>query len=310
MIQLTENAIMLVNDDGTKTAFEIDELQSRIIKSSLAAGMRDVAFAEDIALAIEYALSKGGETASGYTLEDIDAVVVRALRGAGYPRIANHYEKENGVSEGHVRNEEAAIQAILETHLALTGKTLTSTVGRVRAALDTLGVDQLSPTLALELGKHYKQSTPSSPVPPIRESGRALSIQDLLDLVPDVATRWIDLGALRVHAVSDLFPTLKIDVDLKMFATASGLTPPFTEMALNPLSPTLSAAINALAGGVAKRNATFAEKPLIYLRFVEMEAFASECLGGVWPESKPLCEEIAAALVEGVNGDVFKTVFV
>ena len=58
MIKLADNSIMLIGPDGILNVFESDKLQSKIIRSFMLAGVRDIWLAEDITLAVEYALEQ------------------------------------------------------------------------------------------------------------------------------------------------------------------------------------------------------------------------------------------------------------
>ena len=95
MIKLCDTAITIINPDGTRFVFEIDELQSRIIKSCLAAGIRDVWIAEDISLSIEYALIQDEDASRVFTLADINYIVVKILEETGYPEVAEKFRLQN-----------------------------------------------------------------------------------------------------------------------------------------------------------------------------------------------------------------------
>jgi len=129
MIKLCDSAITIIHPDGTRFVFEIEELQSRIIKSCLAAGIRDVWIAEDISLSIEYALSQEGDSSKIFTLADINFIVVKILEETGYPEVADNFRLQNELEEETVQVSSDVVLDILENNLGLTGNALDSVSG-------------------------------------------------------------------------------------------------------------------------------------------------------------------------------------
>ena len=96
MVQMSEKQIFLRDADGGKVPFDTGQLQTRLIGSFLAAGLREESFmSEEIVLALEYTLLNSPRTEPVFCRSEVDSAVIRLLESIGFPEVA-HIFRRNG----------------------------------------------------------------------------------------------------------------------------------------------------------------------------------------------------------------------
>ena len=300
MIKEKSDIIYILHADGTKSVFEPEQLQADIIRSSLQSGLRDAWFAEDISLAIEFALRSTTEQTPTYPETDINSIVIKALEETGYPAVANTYRHLTKTKQTKVASDRKLINEIISRYLQMNGDSGKKCADAVENACNKLGIKQASPFLILELAKYYKdQHTPVREITTIAKNiskQHLLSADEVIKQLDHKTVKLIKNGTLRVNSVSSLFPAVKIDLDFYQFVNGLGLDIPLTEMAIYPFLPLLAESVNDIVTTISSmRDCTLAELPL-YLRVCHCSEFAQKVLDSSWPEAEPICQDILERL--------------
>lgn len=321
MIKLCSSAITIINPDGTRFVFEIEELQSRIIKSCLAAGIRDVWIAEDISLSIEYALSQNNETSSVFTLSDLNFIVVKILEETGYPEVAENFKLQNDIEDEIVKVSRDIVVDVVKNNLGLTGVALEDVAKETKIALDKIGAVDVSPMLILELAKFYKnKSYAVEEMHRISVSGSVegdtwrVPVSEIISNLATDTRLFLEKGVVQVVGVSPLYPAIKIDIKITKFATLLGLEFPLTEMAIIPHFFSLAHHINViietvdtLFSEITRGTEAELSTPLpIYLNVRDMSQFAEKWMYSVWPDAHQCCEDMLYYLERDLVRGVFK----
>ena len=239
MIQLSNTSIMIFRADGSTIPFDVEEVQTRIIRACIAAGETESWIAGDISLSIEFALL----STKNRTIKesDLESMVVRALEDSGYPHVASDF-KRNAVTSAlsDIPVNEKTVLATIAPTLSLPDEKLEIVAAKVMQALLGIGFETCSPRLMVELARHYRDRDQSS-TPVLRLPSQPLKPgDDVMLLKPSdfhalASVNLKDLltgGSLRIHGVSRLFAALKIDISLIRFADAMELSKPVSELAL------------------------------------------------------------------------------
>ena len=91
MIQLSNTSIMIFRADGSTVPFDVEEIQTRIIRACIAAGETESWIAGDLSLSIEFALL----STKNRTIKesDLENMIIRALEESGYPHVAADFKR-------------------------------------------------------------------------------------------------------------------------------------------------------------------------------------------------------------------------
>lgn len=326
MIMLKDNAILVIGQDGRSTPFEPEDLQTRIIKSCLSSGNKDVWIAQDISLSVEYALSSkaGGGTATVRAAE-LDALVTRILDETGYHDVAESFRVSAPKEEGLLDCSDTAMLAgMVSKRLGISGDKLESVTLSLLSALANLGVERCSPELALALARHYKDSLPDGvsklKAPSLKSAkgkgeGEFLAESpEILKGLPDSIAGFVSDGVISIRPLSRLFPVLALDLRLAPLAERAGFERPVTELALAPGLGPLVAAIDAMAerADVVCSLAGRGDRlPLpLWVRMADISEFCSDWLGygpeGVGQASR----ELASMVLSPLAREPFKTTLI
>lgn len=321
MIKLCDSAITIINPDGTRFVFELDELQSRIIKSCLAAGIRDVWIAEDISLSIEYALIQDKDASRVFTLADINYIVVKILEETGYPEVAEKFRLQNDLEDETVKVSNDIVVDIIKNNLGLVGKALENVAQETKDALTSLNAADVSPALIIELAKHYKnKSSAVNEMRNISVTGSAegeswrVPVNEIMARLETDTKPFFDSGVLQVAGVSPLYPAVKIDLMITKFASQLGLESPLTEMAVIPHFFSLAhhinvtvAAVDQLFDDITRGTEAARTEPLpIYINVRDMSVFAKDWMHSLWPDAHECCEDMLYYLERDLERGVFK----
>jgi hypothetical protein len=261
MIMLMDSAIMILDRDGRATPFDSEELQTRIIKACLAAGGSDTWIAQDISLSVEFAiLSQSGGAPARVGEAEFDALVVKVLDETGYPEVAERFRSSLPKDDSLIRLSDTAFLAdFLARRAGLEGARLDSALAATLAAFAKLGIERVSPQLALEMARHYKDVLPPESHPfkaprlkAFSRRGVALFLAEAAELLelsalPRFTAKHVESGALSARPLSGLFPSLGIGLDFARFAEAEGLAKPSSELALLPRFGALAESVDAVA---------------------------------------------------------------
>ena len=310
MIQLCSRAVLTKNSDGTTAFFQPDKLQEKLASSCRAAGMNDAWIAEDIALSVEFTL---GELGKGkvFTNAEIDSIVVKVLHEAGLGAIAIHYRQLQDNSEEELSFKRDKITEIVNRYLQVDKEYSESIISQVEDAGRKLLLKQASPTLILELAKHYMNETPllATQAPSSLESCPWLITKEaILKKISGDTSKLIAAEALSPSGISRLFPSIRVEVKFAKFAEEFNLTPPTADFLLISYLQNLADALDDIIETTQHLTTNLPTKQdniPVYLKFVDAPGFTEQWLGGNWNESTSCFEELVTELKELMKNDIF-----
>ena len=314
MIKLCNRAVLTHKGDGSTEFFQSDLLQKKIETSCHAAGLKETWIAEDIALAVEFSLGELGNE-SVFTEPEIDSIVVKILQEAGLGSVAQHYRRLQDNPEPEISFTPSAIREIVVKYLHFDSEQLDDIVEKVTDAGRKLLLKNTSPTLILELAKHYiddqtyiTQHSDKSLSERFNSCPWLVARESILQKISGMTSELVASEVLKVSGISKLFPSIRIEISFANFAKNAGLLAPVTDFTifshLANLAEALDDIINVakeLSLSHPKLNAAIP----IYLKFIDAQLFTNEWLGGNWSESKECFEDLVVELKELLQNDVF-----
>ncbi|MDD5697216.1 MAG: hypothetical protein PHH77_01250 [Victivallaceae bacterium] len=315
MIKLADTSIMLTDAEGVTSVFDPDRLQSRIIRSFLAAGITESCLADDISLAVEFSLRKSKRKEKIFTFSEINNVVVRILKDTGFPEIAAIYERSNTCSRMTVDPEFNTIRKLFRKHLGINHASLDDICGKVIAAARQLGIKNAAPGLFVELAKHYESADFSdTDIEPVslaaweQDNRWLVSTQAIARELAVSARGLAEAGVIRLIGVSSMFPSIRVFFMINEFCRFHGLGGPLTEMVLMPYLFSAGKAVDNCITTIerlAAEQAAGKDLP-IFLTIPDMSSFAVQLLEASWPEAENDCREMIAPLCNSLTRPLFK----
>jgi len=304
MIRVGEHTFFLLAPDGRSVPFDPAVLQERIA-SALGGGTdpKDAFVARDITSAVELALASrknGPEDSSCFKAEALDELVVRILNGAGYRSAAEKFRREAIRNGDFVRIPLDRIRSFIEENLSLSGEMLDRIAEKVFHTMKSIGADDSSPGLVLELARHFLSAAAGGvrfnieqpDFTPDKEC--TIKSSELEAALPDEARSFFEKRILRVHPVNlRILPALRIDVRLTGIAEREALSAPLTELALAPGFIRAARAADALclaADGLFRAHGNLADLPAkVLLNLADASVFTREWMGCNSVESQEKC---------------------
>jgi hypothetical protein len=317
MIKLSESSVMLSRSDGSVINFDAGALQTEIIKSFLAAGIRDAWVAEDIVLAVEYALLQSSRPDNLFPLSEVNAAIIKILEETGYPEVADIYRKNNSRLDIEFSPDRDYLNQLISRHLGLTGELLKTVAEKVAGAAAALDIDSAAAVLFIELAKFYKTRLPQAPEIQLvglsthnagtaRGYVAAAAIEESLSAQSRTVVRD---GILRPHGISPLFPAIRMTLKIKLLAEQAELVPPVTELMIIPGFPAPAAAVNdcvKTAQRLYAESSGETRKLPVYLNIPDMSEFAAGYLDAQWPEGRECCAEMFTYFEQLLDEPLFK----
>ncbi|MFA7230464.1 MAG: hypothetical protein WC071_04280 [Victivallaceae bacterium] len=317
MIKLANNSIMLLDYNGVISSFEPDSLQAKIIRCFIAAGLGESWIAEDITMAVEFALEHSTRENRIFTLSEINSTVVKILGDTGFPEVADIYQRGNVCSKITYNAEADTVSKLISKHLGLSGRHLEVLTGKVLHSTRKLDITTAPPTLFVELAKYYEteefacESLDAINLPKWQQSSQWLVTREAIyeQLRPETC-KLLDANLIRMSAVSRLFPAVKLTFMISDFARFRELTPPLTEMILIPYLYSVGKALNdcaAVASNLCRKNTNQEQTGLpVFLTIPDMSGFAIQMLEASWPEAENDCREMLSPIREALSNSLFK----
>ncbi len=238
MIRIGEHASLILFPDGRAIPFEPAYLLQRLEKVLAERIDQSETVARDIVSAVELVLAgHGGQSIREEALNDL---VVRILNSAGLNSAAAAYRDDAVLNGGMDRIPQAKLRTFLEENLELTGNILDRISEKVGNTMKSIGADESSPALALELAKHFlsiasaaKFNVELPDFTPDKEC--IIRPEDMLVRLAPVSAAFFEKRILRINPVNlKIFPALRLEVRLTGIATENRLLSPLTELALAP----------------------------------------------------------------------------
>lgn len=306
---------MLIDGDGVMSAFDTELLESRIARCFVGVGIRESWVAEDIALAVEFALAQSSRREKIFSVSEVNSAVTRILENTGFPDAAAVYRVGNVCSRIMLERKQDILEQLIHKHLGLTGAHLSAIAANVANAAQKLKIDQASPALYIELAKHLESeflNQAEVPAPATRKLDKyspwLISADEIGNSLKPPERELLDAGIFRLSGISRLFPAVKIVFRINELARFHQLLPPLTEMMLTPC---LYVAGDALRCWIETAGKLYREscrdEPLpVYLNVPDMASFARQKLDMRWPDAEKECREMLTPLYADLTNPLFK----
>ena len=310
MNEQNTNTIRIQEHDGHVTAFNVMELQTRLIGAFLASGRRDASFlAEEIALAVEYTLARLPRPEPVFARGEIEAAVIRLLEETALPEVARAFRK-GGAAETTTRiaaDEDTLRELLRRFFCGADDRRFDRIMENVMDAAKKLDISDAAPHLWLELARHYDSLLEPEPsdvetaTPPLV----TLTREELRELLPETAKSWADAGILRINGVTSLFPCIHFFFMMNEFALYHHLSAPVTELEIEPLLYRVGAVFEEIRQRVEKRLECSSPLPCL-LDIPDMFDFIADYAGGERIGSENLAVELAGVIKSGLSCDLYK----
>ena len=284
MTDSNNKTITILERDGRSVTFNVMELQTRLIGAFLASGRRDVSYlAEEIALAVEYALTQLPRPEPVFARGEIEAAVIRFLEEANLPEVARAFRKGGAVeTTARISADAKTLRELLRRFFCGSDDArFDRLLEIVLDAAKKLDISDASPHLWLELARHY-----DALIEPEAEDGTVapaalvtLTRDELRELLPEKALEWHNAGILRINGVTSLFPCIHFFFMINDFALYHKMSAPVTELEIEPLLYQVGAVLEEIRRKVEKRLDTATALPCL-LDIPDMFDFIADYAGG------------------------------
>ncbi|MCP4176702.1 MAG: hypothetical protein GY756_02960 [bacterium] len=316
MICLSSSAIMIVANDGTKKAFDSEELQSKLINSCLVSGLKDFWLAEDLANAVENALAYQTENGITFSESEINLFIVKILEDAGYPNVAANFKSNNTILTEDINVSIENIYDTLKNNLGIKGGDLIKLSKKVYRACDSLEIQNASLSLIIELGRYYRNKNINFSefskfgFANVSGSSWILSRKKILPLLSDNINDLLDIDMIDVSGVSSLFPSIKLSIRFEILAEHFKLTPILTELVFFPCFDIAIHAVNEIISSIKnyilahKKEYGIKQDIPVYLRFTDIHNFVKKYFGVTSHNGDAFCRDIAVSFAESLKFSV------
>lgn len=309
---------MITAESGEAVPFDSEQIQTGIVSSFNAAGIHDEWLAEDIAMAVEFALAQNAYESKSFSALEINTTIVKILEDNGFPEAAEHYRNCNSFAEITINADPNTIRLLLARQLALYGETLQETVDKVMDATQRLGIEYATPALYLEMARHFKNvATPlpklaSSALPsaPATSKPRYLvTATEINAALSSEVRRIVDAGIVFPKGISSISNSLILELRLSKLATYLRLEPVITEMMLIPHFNATAKGLNEcfIRAQELMDSKQHSVAIPVFLSVPDMSIFAAKYLEAEWPEAKKDCRYLLTCLSKSLDFDVFNT---
>jgi hypothetical protein len=318
MIKLSELVVMVANHDGTVIEFEAEQFQTEIIRSFLAAENNELWVAEDIVMAVEYALLAHDSDEKIFSLTEIESIIIGILEDAGFAEVAESYRRTHRQRHITFSPERNYLLQLLNRHAGLTGRNLEAVTDKVIVAGSKLHIDAAAPELFVELAKYYKSQLLNKESPALeklvlptsteRLRRISISIDKIKEQLNEASVSCLNKNIIQLYSISSLFPAVRIAINMKKVAEHAALTPPVTELLLLPNFSEIANAVNdvvKVTEAVFHEYTSGGDLPL-YISVPDMAEFAEYWLEADWPECRPCCRDMMSFLEEMLERKPFK----
>ena len=306
----SKRKIEIQDRDGRVAPFNVMELQTRLIGAFLASGRRDLSYlAEEIALAVEYTLTRLPRPEPVFARGEIEAAVLRFLEEANLPEVARVFRKGGAVeTTTRIAADENTLRELLRRFFCGSDDTrFDRLLEIVLAAAKKLEISDASPHLWLELARHYdnllepERNDSVTPPPPLV----TLTRDELRELLPETAKTWADAGILRINGVTSLFPCIHFFFMMSEFASFHHLSCPVTELEIEPLLYQVGTVFEDIRKRIETHLGSPSELPCL-LDIPDMFDFIADYAGGERLGSEKLAIELAGVIKSGLSCDLYK----
>lgn len=232
MIELSGGSVNILYSDGSSAVFDPEELRLRIGKSLSLAGFGDLWIADEIVLAVEYALRcrQNGDLGSVIHASEVDSCVARVLEDSGYASAAAPFYSLSRTSGDFGKLSPEKVQEYLTGKLSLAEENAIPLAEKVNQAMALLGIRRCSPHLVLELARHFREEEARKAQPlRVPENHTVLPKKSPAVSVSGSDTAW------KIRLSETIFPSIRAEIHLGELFKNCTLTPPLTELSLTPI---------------------------------------------------------------------------
>ena len=303
MIKPRPAAVTILRSNGDTVSFDPAELHAEILQSFIRSGTNETYLAEDVALAVEFALSSGKHEREIFTESEINTAVIAILEKVGFAAAATCFRDRHNPVRLSMTAHRQTVASIIERHLTGGNDFADTLAAKVVAAVDTIGVKEARPALYLELARYYLESGSAGiAIPPLAGNARnakTLTIAELNAVAPPDTAKLIAADIVSVAPVSAIFKTLRLKLRLGEFAAAADLTAPITEMMIQPMLYRLGDSLDKFLAAAQKlylERTGDDQKLAAYIEVTDLADFAGNWLNWSWPQAEKSCRELLAPL--------------
>ncbi len=305
MIRIGGNVIFILYPDGRSVPFEPAPLCSLLEKILADKIDQGAAVARDIVSAVELVLSGQADQSRTVRAEDLDGLVIRILSSAGLASAAAAYRNNAALNGGLERIPQSRIRTFLEESLHLTGTVLDRTAEKVANTMKSIGADESSPALALELAKHFLNTGANRfnielpDFTPDKEC--TIRPEEMTGKLSPAAAVFFEKRILKINPVNlKLFPVLRLEVRLTGLADMQNLLAPLTELALAPGIVQAARSADELclaADSLFRAHGNEADLPAkVFLHLTDASVFSRNWMGCHSVEAQEKCAVCLAKL--------------
>ena len=312
MVKSIHKQIYWRDADGGVMPFDTGQLQTRLIGSFLATGLREESFmSEEIVLALEYTLLNSPRQEAVFSKGEIDAAVIRLLESIGFPEVAHVFRRNGHEQMVRIINDPATVAGLLVSHLGCSMERAAHISGMVTEALDKLGFASVSPHLALELARHYERElaendflAENAVLPGVPQ--QTLTRKEIYELLPAAPKELVDAGVLRINGITTLFPSVRFFFFMKEFARFKQLSFPVTELEIEPLLHNAGNALEEARKAIKTALHHPGELPCC-LTLPDIFDFLESCAGSA--PDQHLAAELASVLTGALDCELYHLAF-
>lgn len=309
MIKSAEQTIWVREADGTLRAFEAEELQAQLYGAFVRSGRPESYLAEDLALALEFVLLSTPRDGRIFQISEIESALGRMLNDAGYPEVLQAWRGSGASIDVTVNNDAGLIRNLIADHLNVEGAALERLTQRVGRALELLSIAAARPPLVMELARHFEQEAQpeiAAPQLPVAVDTPLVAEAALYGGLPPALRQLAESHVIAIHAVSRIFPSLRLTVRLTALARRMGWQPPVTEMMVYPEFIRLGQALAQVREAATLATRDLSDPLPFYLTIPDLSHFATEYLEATWPEGRRAALELVQSIFDGMKETPFK----
>ncbi len=306
MIQIGEHTVLILMPDGRSVPFDHGDLQRRLEKLlAHYVDPKELMIARDVAGAIEMILlNKFHSSAPGQAPcvknEVLNDLIARLLISAGFRKAAEDYRRETAHTGGMVRIPLDRIRCFLEENLEICGDNLDRISEKVFHTMKSIGADDSSPRLALELALHF-QAVAAGKVtfnltPPDFDPEKNYTVlpERLTSKLSPESRFFFEKRILMVEKINlQIFPAVRLHLRLTGIATNYNLIAPLTELALAPAFIQAARAADELClitDDLFRKLGNDAEIPVkVLLNLMDASVFTRDWMGCNSTEAQEKC---------------------
>lgn len=295
---------MVVSPSGRAAAFDLEVLRSNLLQCFMQSNIPEYYLAEDIALAVEFALTANERPQKIFTESEINSAVIKILEQTGIAAVADYYSRKYCHTKLSISSRIQAVKELLERNLSSDSSCdFEAIANKVIEATSTLNINEASPTLYIELARYFQQHSekefslphPNQPMPNSKSRYELVTVKEMTRELPEFAKELQQAGILEIYPVSRVFPTIRFTLNIIPFAKNHQLSSPITEMMLATQIYELGQAMKQMIARTRQRyrlNSGKAKDIPVNMSVPDMCEFANEWLLWPLPDGEKGCIEL------------------